>query len=238
MSRSVIGSASRVPQEEAAFRHLSDHCTILCTMRELRCWLFGLITSVLLLAAVRALAFKQPRIRQLDSEALLRLSERRWETQRGSAAAVLVHLGDPLVVLGLAVAICGLALHWRGPAYALAAGALIFAASLATQVLKHTASPPRFHPLLGFDQIGETAFPSGHTTAAASLALALVLVAPRRWRPPALFGGSLLVLCVGLAVVIRHWHYPSDAIGGVLVATAWFCVVGGVLAAGRKAPGS
>lgn len=205
-------------------------------MRELRGWLFGLITSVVLLIAVRALAFKQPWVRRLDAEGVVHLADRRWETRRGAVAADLVHLGDPLVVLALALAICGLALWWRGPACALAAALLVFGANLTTQLLKHAISPLRLQPLLGFDQIGETAFPSGHVTAAASLGLALVLAAPRRWRPAALALAFVLSAAVSLAVVIRHWHYPSDAIGGVLVATAWFCLAGGCLALWKSRP--
>lgn len=199
-------------------------------MRELRGWLFGLITSVVLLVAVRALAFEQARIRRLDAEGVVQLADRRWETRRGAVAADLVHLGDPLVVLALALVICALALWRRGPAVALAAALLIFGANLTTQLLKHAVSPLRLQPLLGWDQIGETAFPSGHVTAAASLGLALVLVVPRRGRPVALALAFLLTVAVSLSVVIRHWHYPSDAIGGMLVATAWFCAAGGGLA--------
>lgn len=198
-------------------------------MRTLRPWLFGLITSVVLLAAVRVLAFAPTRARRLDAEVVNRLGERRWSTERGAVASVFVHFGDPLVVLVLAAVVCGLALRWRGPTAAVAAAVLIFGASLTTQLLKHLISPPRLQPLLGVYQIGKTAFPSGHTTAAAALALALVLVAPHRWRWPVLAGGALFVLAVGLSVVVRHWHYPSDVIGGALVATAWFSAVGGAL---------
>jgi len=199
-------------------------------MRELRGWLFGLITSVVLLVAVRALAFQQPWVRRLDAAAVVSLAERRWETRRGTLAAGLVHLGDPLVVLALALVVCGLALRWRGPACACAVAALVFGASLTTQWLKHAVSPLRLQPLLGFDQIGETAFPSGHVTAVTSLGLALVLAAPRRWCPAALALVLLLTAAVSVSVVIRHSHYPSDAIGGVLVATAWFCIAGAGLA--------
>jgi membrane-associated phospholipid phosphatase len=200
-------------------------------MRRLRPWLFGLITSVVLLAAVRALAFAQPQVRRLDAEAVVSLSERRWASSRGALAAIFVHLGDPFVVLFLVAAICGLAV-WRGlSSEALAAASLIFGAGLTTQLLKHSVSPPRLQPLLGIDQIGETSFPSGHTTAVAALGLALVLVVPRRLRPAAVLLTVVATLAMGLSVVIRHWHFPSDAIGGALVATAWFCAVNCAIAA-------
>jgi hypothetical protein len=57
-----------------------------------------------------------------------------------------------------------------------------------------------------------------------SLALSAVVVAPRTWRPLVAAGGALFALAVGFAVLALGWHYPSDIVGGYLVATAW-CLV-------------
>lgn len=65
------------------------------------------------------------------------------------------------------------------------------------------------------------AFPSGHSTAAMSLALAGVLLAPPRLKAVAAAGGALLVLAVGFSIVVQAWHFPSDVLGGHLVAAAW-----------------
>ena len=54
-----------------------------------------------------------------------------------------------------------------------------------------------------------------------SLALAGVIVAPRAWRPLVAAGGALFALAVGFALVALGWHYPSDVVGGYLVATTW-----------------
>ena len=68
--------------------------------------------------------------------------------------------------------------------------------------------------------MGPEAYPSGHTTAVMSLALALVIVAPR-WRPLAAAGGGLLTVATVFSILVHGGHYPSDIIGGFLVATGW-----------------
>lgn len=73
-----------------------------------------------------------------------------------------------------------------------------------------------------------TSYPSGHVTAAAALAAALVVVVAPRWRRRAAFGGGALVALTGIAVLITGWHRPSDAVGGVLLATAWISLAAAV----------
>ena len=65
-------------------------------------------------------------------------------------------------------------------------------------------------------------FPSGHTTAAATFAVALIYIASRerlpraqRWTLDAL--AVVLMLGVGWARVMRHAHWPSDVLGGLLL---------------------
>jgi membrane-associated phospholipid phosphatase len=64
------------------------------------------------------------------------------------------------------------------------------------------------------------AFPSGHTTAAAAIAVALLLVVPARYAVGAATVGIVLVASVAGSVVVSGWHYPSDALGAILVAAA------------------
>jgi len=59
-------------------------------------------------------------------------------------------------------------------------------------------------------------YPSGHTTIGTSIALALLLVLPARWRPWLAGSAGLLSASYGTAVLFAGWHRPSDAIGGVL----------------------
>ena len=88
---------------------------------------------------------------------------------------------------------------------------------------------PRYQPILGYRQIWANSFPSGHTTAAMAMALAFVLVVPRSWRLTAILVGGCLVFAVGCSLVVLNDHYPSDVLGGVLVASGWcFAVVAGL----------
>ncbi|MET0558996.1 MAG: phosphatase PAP2 family protein [Solirubrobacterales bacterium] len=137
-------------------------------------------------------------------------------------ADLVVRLGDPLpqlLLLGLAVAVAFAAgrRQWIVPALLLVA-----AADLSTQALKQLFGDPRYHPVLGFEQIGANSFPSGHTTTMVATALAFALVVPRRWLPPTLLVGAVLSAAVGWSVVALRHHFPSDVVAGALVASTWF----------------
>jgi membrane-associated phospholipid phosphatase len=67
----------------------------------------------------------------------------------------------------------------------------------------------------------DAAFPSGHATAAMSLALVGVIVSPRAWRPLVALVAAVYAGTVGVGLVLHFDHYPSDVVGGYLVAAAW-----------------
>src|SRR3954451_23171557 len=135
------------------------------------------------------------------------------------------HAMDPAPFAAMAAAILVVALLTRGIRHAVAAGVLLAGANVSSQVLKPLLAHPRgvegWHHL---HQLHAQAFPSGHTTAAMSLALAAVLVAPHALRPlvAAITGAGVLVVSISLLVL--NWHWPSDVVGGQLLATTWCCV--------------
>lgn len=92
-------------------------------------------------------------------------------------------------------------------------------ANLTTQVLKYVLLP---RPDLGVE-VGSHAntLPSGHTTAAASIAVVLLLVVPARVRPAAALVGALYTAATGVSTLIGQWHRPSDVVAGVLVVLGW-----------------
>jgi membrane-associated phospholipid phosphatase len=152
----------------------------------------------------------------------------------GTPAETIAHLGDPLPLLVMLAAACAIAL-WRGkPLDAAAAVTVVAGANLTTQILKVALAHPRFQSVLGHDQLGAVAFPSGHSTAAASIAIAFLFVVPRDWRPAVAAVGACLVAAVGCSVMVLAWHFPSDVLGGILVASGWGFAV---LAARRIAEG-
>ena len=54
-----------------------------------------------------------------------------------------------------------------------------------------------------------------------ALALAAVVVVPRAYRPLTAIVGGAITLAVSFSILILAWHFPSDVVGGYLVATAW-----------------
>ena len=136
------------------------------------------------------------------------------------ATAKLLRLGDPLPVALITVFLAALALARGRPRVALVVLALIAATSVSSQALKALLNRTLEAPGIG-DVVGPEGYPSGHATAAMALALAAVLVAPRRARPAAALLGGLLALAVGASTVAHGSHLPSDVLGGYLLATGW-----------------
>lgn len=182
--------------------------------------LAGWFACVVALIGLTLAAYGVDPFQRLDATALSRFAAHQ-ASSFGSIAEVLAHLADPLPLLVLLAAICALGLYWGRPRQVAAAVAVVAGANLTTQILKVALAHPRFQPVLGPHQLGPVAFPSGHSTAAASIAVALLLVTPWRWRPLAFAVGAGFVAGVGCSVLVLSWHYPSDVLGGILVAAGW-----------------
>jgi membrane-associated phospholipid phosphatase len=176
---------------------------------------------VLALTVLASLAYGSDSLQRFDARILHRLASQR-DAGLGDVAHAIAHLGDPAPQLLLLAAACLLALHRRRPEAAIAAAILVAGANLTTQLLKAALAQPRLQPILGYYQVGETGFPSGHATATAAIAYAYLLVVPRAWRMATAAAGAVLTVAVGAAVVVLHRHYPSDVLGGLFVASAWF----------------
>lgn len=126
-----------------------------------------------------------------------------------------------LLSLLMATVVIGfIALIRRRVAVAFGAGLLLVGANATAQLLKYAL--PR--PELGIDLVRASAgnsLPSGHTTIAASVAVALVLVLPAKARGAAALAGALFAGAAGVATLSAGWHRPSDAIAAVFVVGAW-----------------
>jgi len=111
---------------------------------------------------------------------------------------------------------------------AVGAAFMVIAANGTSQLLKTRLPRPDLDdfPL-------PNSFPSGHTTAAASVAFALILVLPYAVRGLVTLIGAAYVTIIAVATVWAEWHRPSDTIAGLLVVLAWGGLVSAVLRAGR-----
>jgi membrane-associated phospholipid phosphatase len=128
--------------------------------------------------------------------------------------------------LAIATAVVGfIALIRRRIAVAFGAILLIVGANVTTQILKQVI----YRPELGVDlerAAAGNSLPSGHTTIAASVAVALMLVLPARLRGVGGILGALLAAVAGVATLSAGWHRPSDAVAALLVVGAWACFAG------------
>jgi membrane-associated phospholipid phosphatase len=133
---------------------------------------------------------------------------------------VLAHLCDTLPYACAGVVCIGVALA-RGRGWlAVAVTSLLVLTGATTQALKHLLAQSRAENWLSV-QIDATSWPSGHSTAAMTLALCAVLVAPPMLRLATALLGVAFAVGVGYAVLVLGWHYPSDVLGGFLVAGLW-----------------
>lgn len=132
---------------------------------------------------------------------------------------------DVVSVLFIAVAIVIvmiIALLRKKWMLALQVAVLIAGANITTQVLKKVIlDRPDFDVVWG----PYNTLPSGHTTVAASVSAALLLVVPRGWRPLTALAGVTYTAATGLSTMVGQWHRPSDVIAAVLVVGAWTAFV-------------
>lgn len=131
-------------------------------------------------------------------------------------------------VAGGLVAAAALALARRRLSLAVQVAVLVAGANLTTRIAKAYLLD---RPVLGVGADYGNTLPSGHTTAAGSVAAGLLLVVPPRARPAvAVLGGGYTAL-TGISTLVGQWHRPSDVVAGALVVLGWTALVCGAMAA-------
>ncbi|MFI5003481.1 MAG: phosphatase PAP2 family protein [Solirubrobacterales bacterium] len=155
-----------------------------------------------------------------------------------SLAKNLLHLLDPLLYTLWALLLVAIALLRGRPRVALAVAVVLPAAPLSAELLKPLLAHP--HDSIDFQWVGPASWPSGHATAAMTLVLCALLVAPHRLRPLVAALGGAFAVAVGCSLLILAWHMPSDVLGGYLLAALWASLAVAVLGGGwdRTATGS
>jgi membrane-associated phospholipid phosphatase len=145
-----------------------------------------------------------------------------------SASALLASMSRTTLFLGC-IGLVAWALLQRRPRLALGVLIVIAGSNVTAQLAKNVLLD-RLDQLDGLFYPLANSFPSGHATAAASLAVGLLLVVPPFLRTPIAIPSSVLVALVGVSTLALGWHRMADAVGGTLVATSWAAAVGAVLA--------
>ena len=150
-----------------------------------------------------------------------RTAERSDRLLRTISVGSLAFFGGAIMAVALA----------RGRSHlAVGAVAIIAGANVTTEVFKRLVHRPDLVPnaLISFNTL-----PSGHSTVAASLAAALVLVVPVRLRPVAATFGGLYAGGIAAMTLAAGWHRPSDAVSAFAVVGIWTFGVSAVLVARR-----
>jgi membrane-associated phospholipid phosphatase len=111
------------------------------------------------------------------------------------------------------------ALVRRRPRVAVMIGIVLLCANETTELLKPLLAAPRDPGPFGL--VYNASWPSGHATAAMSLALTAVIAAPARWRPAVAATMAAFAVAVSYSFMELAWHYPSDVLGGFLIAGTW-----------------
>jgi membrane-associated phospholipid phosphatase len=111
------------------------------------------------------------------------------------------------------------ALVRRRPRVAVMLAVVVLCANETTELLKPLLVAPR--EVGPFGVMYNSSWPSGHATAAMSLALCAIIAAPARWRPAVAASMAAFAIAVSYSFLELAWHYPSDVLGGFLIAGTW-----------------
>ncbi|HEY2318769.1 MAG TPA: phosphatase PAP2 family protein [Solirubrobacteraceae bacterium] len=134
-------------------------------------------------------------------------------------ATFIADLCNPSRYVFLAAVPVLVALVRRRPRVAVMLALVLLCANETTQLLKPLLAAPRIPGPWGLTY--NASWPSGHATAAMSLALCAVIAAPARRRPMVAAAMAAFAVAVSYSFLVLIWHYPSDVLGGFLVAGTW-----------------
>ena len=197
--------------------------------------LIGVAAAVVLLVITWFLAFHVGLFHHADERILAGFTDLH-RPRVDPIASFIAHLcnPEPFVLLGSCVILVALIRRRFGVALVIAM--ILLGANVTTQLLKPLLAEPR-SVLPGDIAVGAISWPSGHATAAMSLALCSVLAAPARLRPAVAALGAVFAVAVSYSFLTLGWHYPSDVFGGYLIATAWTLLgIAALLAVRGRAP--
>jgi membrane-associated phospholipid phosphatase len=148
------------------------------------------------------------------------------------AIATTVSNWAPVAGLVLTAVLVAIALRQGRRAIAIAVPVAFGGSVLSAELLKHLVGQPRLSPMFGWDQVSSASWPSGHTTGAMIILLCALLVVGPRLRPLVAVVGGAGVLLVGCSMLVTGAHYPSDVLGGLLLAGLWMSLMLAVLRRG------
>jgi len=134
----------------------------------------------------------------------------------------LANVASPVGGLVIAVLIAAFFLWRRNPVQATATFLVIAVGWNSSEIAKIIVArhrPPTAYSLA--PETGSNSFPSGHTSFAFSLAVALCMLAVgTRWFGLTVVLGTLWTLLIGFSRLYIGAHYPLDVLGSILISTS------------------
>ncbi len=184
------------------------------------------------MAIVWALANLVPALQVRDAVLLQDFTRLASHQTIASVASHLIHLLEPGLFTLWGVALVAFAISRERPRTALAVAVVMPLAPLTSEILKPLLA--HAHDNVGGIFIKAGSWPSGHSTAALTLGMCAVLVAPPHLRRAVAILAAAYAVAVGISLLILAWHMPSDVIGGFLVASFWTAIAVAALRAGNR----
>lgn len=179
------------------------------------------LTALVFLIALGLLVTAHPTLPAWDAFFLLHLH--RYATpELNRGVAIATDLGTYWGVMPASGALIVLALvrrRWPVAAYLTLVTGGSAMLNLTAKQLWHRVRPVLWEGIL---PNADFSFPSGHATYSMTFVLALILINWDNPRRPWLIGlGGLFALAIGVSRVYLGVHFPSDILGGWLLAIAW-----------------
>ncbi|QPK81257.1 phosphatase PAP2 family protein [Schaalia sp. ZJ405] len=150
-------------------------------------------------------------------DTLLMESVMGWGHRLGDFARLMTSLISIPVIVIVGGFVAVVAVFRRRTTLAGRALGMVLAANVTTQLLKGVLD----RPLLVSTADLPNSLPSGHTTIAMSLCLALIIVAPEWLREPAAWIGWAWASIIGITVMMQGWHRIVDVLVAVAICGVW-----------------
>lgn len=207
--------------------------TRLATLPQLRHWI---VLPLSLIVATLALGFGVKASAAVRSDELgldQALSRNHVGVLNTIALTIETVISPPGIVVIMVALFLFLLIIRKAPVTAVAVGSVATIGWLSSEAYKLVVAEPRpdsrllADPLLPQDST--FSFPSGHTTFAMSLAIALFFLArTTRWSKLTIVAGSLFVLVVGASRLYLGVHYLTDVVASIAVAATTIALYVGV----------
>jgi membrane-associated phospholipid phosphatase len=152
---------------------------------------------------------------RFDRDAVAQIAADPRHALHGIADGI-AHGADLVAVAPISLALVGFALAQRRQTTAALAAALLAVANVTCQLLQDATGGAR--SVQGLMAMAAT--PSGHATAAVSIAGAAYVVAPSAHRRSAALVGGTYALAVAVAVLVNATHVVTDVVAGLLLGAA------------------